>query len=268
VLFGFSADEGILSKEIIDSMIAVVAISMALTPLVMMVDDKLIQPRICKGSAPVDERPHDVQEEENQVIIAGYGHFGSTIGRFLNATNIGTTVLDIDSDNVDRLRRMGFKVYYGDASRHDLLEIAGAHKAKLIIIAISDEAKRLEMIETIKKHFPDLRMLVRSTNRYDAYDLMNAGMLHIYRETLDTSLRLGVDAMRFLGYRAHEATRWAKTFFIEDEKRLKYLSSIRNEEEYVNAVRKNTEELEATLLADRELLGVRADDAWEKDTEL
>jgi hypothetical protein len=96
---------------------------------------------------------------------------------------------------------------------------------------------------------------------------MNAGMLHIYRETLDTSLRLGVDAMKFLGYRAHEATRWAKTFFIEDEKRLKYLSSIRNDDEYVNAVRRNNEEIEATLMEDRKLLGIRADDSWEKESE-
>ncbi len=263
VLFSFSSQEGILSKEITDSMIAVVAISMGLTPLVMLINEKLIQPRLCKGSEPVNEREHDVADEDNQVIIAGYGHFGSTVGRLLNASNIGTTVLDIDSDSVDRLRRMGFKVYYGDASRHDLLAIAGAHKAKLIIIAISDEVKRLEMIETIKKHFPSLRMLVRSTNRYDAYNLMNAGMLHIYRETIDTSLRVGVDAMKLLGHPAHEANRWAKTFFIEDEKRLKYLSSIRTDEEYVIAVRRNTEEMEATLLADRELWGNRANDAWE-----
>ena len=121
----------------------------------MLLNDKFIQPRLCQVSESATQREHDVVEEENPVIIAGYGHFGSTVGRFLNATNIGTTVLDIDSDNVDRLRRMGFKVYYGDASRHDLLGIAGAGKAKLIIIAISDEEKRLEMIETIKKHFPE-----------------------------------------------------------------------------------------------------------------
>ena len=118
VLLSFSTGEGILTKEITDSMVAVVAISMALTPLFMLVNEKLIQPRICKSSAPVVEREDDIPDEENHVIIAGYGHFGSTIGRFLNASSIGTTVLDIDSDNVDRLRRMGFKVYYGDASRH------------------------------------------------------------------------------------------------------------------------------------------------------
>ncbi|MES2891800.1 MAG: monovalent cation:proton antiporter-2 (CPA2) family protein [Bacteroidota bacterium] len=265
VLLSFSSAQSILSKPITDSMVAVVAISMALTPLVMLINEKLIQPRLCVISESPEEREHDVAEEENQVIIAGYGHFGSTVGRFLNASGIGTTVLDIDSDNVDRLRRMGFKVYYGDASRPDLLGIAGAGKAKLIIIAISEEDKRLEMIETIKKHFPDLRMLVRSTNRVDAYKLMNAGMPHIYRETLDTSIRVGVDAMTFLGHNSLEASRWAKTFFDEDERRLKYLSSISDDNEYVNAVRQNTEEVEATLKADRELWRRWAHEGWDME---
>ncbi|SKA16683.1 monovalent cation:proton antiporter-2 (CPA2) family protein [Sediminibacterium ginsengisoli] len=263
VLLSFSSQEGILSKELTDTMVAVVAISMALTPLAMLLNEKLILPRICSESElPQDEREPDVQSEENPVIIAGYGNFGNTVGRFLRAHQVGTTVLDVDSDNVDTLRRMGFKVYYGDASRRDLLEIAGARKAKLIIIAINDEEKRKEMIETIKKHFPNLRMLVRASNRQDAYDLMNAGMLHIYRETLDTSIRVGIDAMRMLGYRAHETTRSAKTFFVQDEKTLRHLSSIRNDEEYVNAVRKNTEELEAILQADHAMVHQKSG-GWE-----
>ena len=93
---------------------------------------------------------------------------------------------------------------------------------------------------------------------------MNAGMLHIYRETLDTSIRMGVDTMRFLGFRAHETTRLAKTFFKEDEKRLKYLSSIRNADEYVIAVRKYVEELEETLRADRDILQSGEDEGWDE----
>lgn len=252
VLISFSFQGGILSKEITDAMMAVVAISMALTPLVMIVNEKWITPRLCKVSeATVMERESDIVAENNPVIIAGYGHFGNTVGRFLRANNIGATILDTDSDNVDWLRRIGYKVYYGDASRHNLLEIAGANKAKLIIIAIGDQKKRLEVIETIKKHFPNLQMLVRSSNRYDAYDLMNAGMLHIYRETLDTSLRVGVDAMKMLGYTPEVADRSAKTFFVHDEKALKYLSTIRNDEEYISAARKNMEELTMLVQADR-----------------
>ncbi|WP_276484141.1 monovalent cation:proton antiporter-2 (CPA2) family protein [Paraflavitalea pollutisoli] len=255
VLISFSLQGNILSQEIADTMMAVVAISMALTPLIMIANEKLIVPRLCSVTAATIKstiiRESDIIEENNPVIIAGYGHFGNTIGRFLRANNVGATILDTDSDNVDWLRRIGYKVYYGDASRHNLLEIAGAHKAKMIIIAIGDGKKRLEVIDTVKKHFPDLQMLVRAGNRYDAYDLMNAGMLHIYRETLDTSLRLGVDAMKMLGFAPEIADRSAKTFFNHDEKALKYLSTIRNDEEYITAARRNMEELTQLVQADR-----------------
>lgn len=252
VLISFSMQGGILSPETTGIITAVVAISMALTPLVMLINEKWITPRLCAVSeATVAERESDIVHESNPVIIAGYGHFGNTIGRFLRANNIGATILDTDSDNVDWLRRIGYKVYYGDASRPNLLEIAGAHKAKLIVIAIGDQKKRLEMIETIKKHFPNLQMLVRSANRYDAYDLMNAGMLHIYRETLDTSLRVGVDVMKMLGFTPEVADRSARTFFVHDEKALKYLSTIRNDEEYISAARRNMEELTRLVQADR-----------------
>jgi Trk K+ transport system NAD-binding subunit len=138
------------------------------------------------------------------------------------------------------------------ASRHDLLQSAGAADAKIIMIAIDNKELRLEMIETVKKHFPHLHILVRSTNRYDAYDLMNAGMLHIYRETLDTSVRMGVDALTILGYRSYTAKRLARTFLKLDERNLKKLSSIRNPEEYITAVRNYIEEIELLVKADAE----------------
>jgi CPA2 family monovalent cation:H+ antiporter-2 len=260
VLLSFSFQEGILGKEITDLMMAVTAISMALTPIMMVLNEKFLIPRQCAAMNPTGylERESDVEEQDNPVIIAGFGHFGNTIGRFLKANDIPTTVLDNDSDNVDFLRKMGFKVYYGDATRYDLLEIAGAHKAQIIVIAISDEEKRLEMIETVKKHFPHLYILVRSSNRYDAYDQMNAGIMHIYRETLDTSLRVGVDVLKILGHNRTEAAQAAKTFFTHDERTLKYLSSMRNSEaEYINAAREKSEELEKLVLADREAIRIQ-----------
>jgi hypothetical protein len=206
----------------------------------------------------------DVAEEFNPVIIAGFGHFGSTLGRLLRAHDIGTTILDIDSDQVDRLRNMGFKVYYGDASRHDLLEIAGARKAKIIVVAIGDNEKRIEMVQTIKKHFPDLQILVRAANRYDAYDLMNEGMLHIYRETVDTSLRMGVDVMKMLGHRSYTSMRAARTFLKYDEQKLKDLASISDEKEYVLTARKYIEELERILKDDRSKLNASLDEGWDE----
>lgn len=260
VLLSFSFQEGILGKEITDLMMAVTAISMALTPIMMLLNEKFLIPRQCAAMNPTGyiERESDVEEQDNPVIIAGFGHFGNTIGRFLKANDIATTVLDNDSDNVDFLRKMGFKVYYGDATRYDLLEIAGAKKAQIIVIAINDPEKRLGMIETVKKHFPHLYILVRSSNRYDAYDQMNAGIMHIYRETLDTSLRVGVDVLKILGHSKLEATQSAKTFFTHDERTLKFLASMKNnDDEYINAAREKIEELEKLILADREALRIQ-----------
>lgn len=269
VLLSFSVQHGVLGKELSDTMTAVVAISMAMTPLAMVINEKFILTRFCLVSAGLQtpQRPSDVEEEDNPVIIAGYGHFGNIVGRFLRANGVEATVLDNDSDNVDFLRRIGLKVYFGDATRYELLDIAGAGRAQMIIIAISDEEKRLELIETVKKHFPHLHMLVRSTNRNDAYDLMNAGMMHIYRETFDTSLRLGVDALKLLGHRAHEATRMAKTFFIHDERTLKHLSSIRNDEEYIHAARQHIEELEMIMQADGDAVHLNALAGWDRKAE-
>ncbi len=264
VLFSFSLQEGILPKETVDLMVAVVAISMALTPLLMLINEKVIQPWIGTKQSG-EEREADAIDETNPVIIAGFGHFGNTIGRFLRAHNIGMTILDNDSDRVDTLRRLGMKVYYGDATRYDLLHSAGATNAKIIIIAIEPAEKRLELIETIKKHFPNLRMLVRSTNRFDAYDQMNAGMLHIYRETLDTSLRVGVDTMKFLGYRNYAAQRAARMFFKLDEANLKKLSSIRDREEYIIEARAKMEELELTIQTDMQQINDLRDTGWDEE---
>lgn len=248
VLLSFSLAGGILPEAYVGFVTAVVVISMVLTPLLMKVNERLFLPHV--GTKEISRKEEDSIDEKNAVIVAGFGHFGSTVGRFLRASGVSATFLDINSDRVDVLRKLGFKVFYGDASRYDLLHSAGAHEAKIIIIAIDDSAKRLEMIETVKKHFPHLHMLVRAANRNDAYDQMNAGMLHVYRETIDTSVRLGVDALSLLGYRRYTASRLAKTFIRYDEKSLKQLASIRNADEYLTTARQYIEELEVIIQTD------------------
>jgi CPA2 family monovalent cation:H+ antiporter-2 len=265
VLFSFSLQEGILPQNMVDIMIAVVAISMALTPVMLMLHEKVFQPWLGVKES-VETKEADAIDEKNPVIIAGFGHFGNTIGRFLRAHGIKTTILDIDSERVETLRKMGFKVHYGDASRYDLLHAAGAAQARLIIIALEPEEKRLEMIETIKKHFPNLRMLVRASNRFDAYKQMNAGMLHIYRETIDTALRLGVDVMKMLGYRSYMAQRAARLFFKHDEANLKKLASIEDREEYIITAKAYIEEIEKMLQADINDMSIAVDTGWDEDT--
>lgn len=268
VLLSFSLTEGIIERSYVEILMAVVAISMALTPIAFFLNEKIVLPFVDKRlSSSKTEREADAVNEKNPVIIAGFGHFGNTIGRFLRAHGVKTTVLDIDSNRVEFLRKMGFKVYYGDASRYDILLAAGAAEAKMIIIAVDDPEKRLQMIETIKKHFPDLQMLVRSSTREDTYDQMNAGILHIYRETIDTSLRMGVDAMKLLGHRAYTAQRAARTFFRYDEQKLKDLAMLReNEKEYINQAREYIEELEEIIKADTKQLHLVKDLGWDEDS--
>jgi hypothetical protein len=194
VLFSFANQEGVLSTTITAPLVAAVAVSMALTPLLLLVNERLIQPRF--GTREVSNRAPDAVEAERPVLIAGFGDFGATVGRLLRANGIATTVLDNDSDRVDLLRKLGLRVYYGDASRNDLLNAAGAAQAKLLIIALGSAEKTLELVHTARKHYPQLTILARAFDWDDAHDLLEAGVQYVYRETLDTSLRLGTDALK------------------------------------------------------------------------
>jgi CPA2 family monovalent cation:H+ antiporter-2/glutathione-regulated potassium-efflux system ancillary protein KefC/glutathione-regulated potassium-efflux system protein KefB len=132
----------------------------------MLINEKLIQPRF--GTVEKKEREDDEIEDKNQVIIAGFGRMGSIIGRFLRANNLQATFLDIDADNVDLLRKLGLKVFYGDASRVDLLRAAGASEAKLLIVTVDQPSKTFEIIEAARKHFPHLKIIARSNSYEDA----------------------------------------------------------------------------------------------------
>jgi voltage-gated potassium channel Kch len=180
---------------------------------------------------------------------------------------VGTTVLEFDSDHVEVLRRLGLKVFYGDASRDDLLRAAGMDKAKLIILAIDDHKKILEMIETIRRHAPHLTILARATGRTEAYALLDAGVEHVYRETFQTSLRMGIDALSLLGVRAHHAHRMAKTFRLHDEEALRELSGMRHDQkQYLTLARQSISDLEQLLLSELEDTGVSRDAGWDTDS--
>jgi monovalent cation:H+ antiporter-2, CPA2 family len=267
VLFSFTGQQGILDNYTISLLMAVVAITMALTPLVMLVSEKYIMPRICSWKAEDNTKQPDAIDEKNPVIIAGFDKFGNITGRFLKAFGVGTTVLDNDSDRVDLLRKIGLKVYYGDASRHELLHAAGAAEARMIIIALDSPEKCLELVETVKKHFPHLHILVRANDRTDAYDLMDAGVPHIYRETLDTSLRMGADALKLLGFRAYSVQRAAQLFRQHDEQALKGLAAVRDDrKQYINVARERIEELEQTILSDLNGQMLEYETGWDAES--
>jgi len=224
VLFSFASQSGVLADDVVAPLMAVVAVSMAIAPLLMLVNEKLIQPRF--GTLEAEPRKPDDIHGDNPVIIAGFGRFGHVVGRLLLARGVGTTVLDVDSDQVDMLRKLGLKVFYGDASRQDLLRAAGAEKARVLIVAVDRQDKVLEIVRTVQEHFPHLRILSRARGRPQAYDLLEAGVDHVYRETLDTSLQVGVDTLCMLGYRRHQALRAARKFRRHDEASVRELAGM------------------------------------------
>jgi monovalent cation:proton antiporter-2 (CPA2) family protein len=265
VLFSFATQNGVLSEDVTNPLMAVVAISMAVTPFLILVNEKLVLPRF--GTRERTQGEPDSIEEENPVIIAGFGRFGNIVGRLLTANKIKATVLEYDSDDVEVLRKLGFEVFYGDASRRDLLAAAGAEKAKLIVLAIDDHAKILEMVETIKKHFPQLTIMTRAHGRTEAYELIEAGVGHVYRDTFDTSLRMGIDALRLLGQRAFHANRSAKMFRKHDEESVRDLAQMRHDKKaYLTEARQRIKDLEQTLLSELDDEGRDVDVGWDTDS--
>lgn len=250
VLFSFAKDQHIFSTELFNLMMVVVAASMALSPIFMLLMEKMLMPIVIKR-IPHRSREADAIEESNAVIIAGYGRFGSVTGRFLKANGINATVLDANSDRVDSLRKIGIKVYYGDALRIDLLKAAGADRAKLIVIALDDSAQVLQLVNTVKKHFPNMHIITRAHGLDDTYELMDAGVLHVFRETIDSSLRAGTEALKIMGVRAYTAQRAHDLFLKHDEKSLKKMAAARHDKKkYMKALRNRIEELEILIQND------------------
>ncbi|NNF04922.1 MAG: potassium transporter [Rhodothermales bacterium] len=266
VLFSFANQEGVLSRTITDPLVAAVAISMAATPLLILVYERLLRPRLGTRTAEADEP--DAIEESNPVLIAGFGAFGSTVGRLLSARGVESTVLENDSDRVELLRRLGLKVYYGDATRHDLLETAGAGDARILIVAVDTPERTLRIARTARKHFPGLTIMARAFDWGDAHDLLEAGVDRVFRESLDTALRTGEEALQTLGYRAYESHRVARRFRRHDERNLHELTGLRAEsrDRYISEARRRIADLEDVLRTDLTETDVARDAAWDDET--
>ena len=265
VLFSFASQNRVISEDITAPLIAAVAVTMALTPVLMLLNEKLFQPRF--GTRESGEREPDEIHTDSAVIIAGFGRFGSIVGRFLRANGIQPTVLEYDSDRVELLRKLGLEVYYGDASRKDLLERAGAERARLLVIALEDHGRALAIVETVEKHFPHLTILARAAGRPEAYELLDHGVEHVYRETLDTSLRTGVDVLRLLGRRAYTGHRASLMFRRHDEEFVRDLGKMRHDRKaYFSEARERIQSLEELLLSEVEGADEERDAGWDTES--
>jgi monovalent cation:proton antiporter-2 (CPA2) family protein len=249
VLTGFVIAAHVLPGPLGRLLNAVVAVSMVLTPLVFLIHERvMIVPE--RSDGPLPEVP--AFDAAPDVIVAGYGRFGQIAGRLIEANGFRTSVMDISTSQIDLLRRFGRRVQYGDASRLELLHAAGAAQAKLLIVAIDDREKALEIVETARHTFPQLVILARAWDRRAAYELLTHGADEVERETFEASLALGRTALERLGVRAHQAHRAAALFRRHDKRLFEKLRPLWGDEEgFVLASRQSAMTLEKLLAAER-----------------
>ncbi|OKH35867.1 potassium transporter [[Phormidium ambiguum] IAM M-71] len=263
VLFSFAAQSKVLSENLAGSLIAVVALSMLLSPLFMIAYDRLIAPRFISQSDRQPEADH-IDDNENAVIIAGFGRFGQIVGRLLIANGYPITVLEHNPAQIDLLRRFGWKVFYGDASRIDLLHAAGAQQAKLLVVAIDDSEQILHIVNLARQHFPNLKILARAIDRSHAYELIRRGVDVIHRETFGSALDMGVEALKLLGVRSYKAHRAAQTFKQHDEEALRDMAFVEDDHSaFMARSRQLAELLEQILQSDEQEANHEIDRAWD-----
>jgi len=248
VLLGIAARNEIIAIAIIDEVILAVAVSMLMTPFIFALAEY--------ASGKIEktiERDYDVPEnQQHEVLIAGFGRVGQIVGRLLNIVGTPFTALESDSAQVDFVRRYGSTVHYGDASRLDLLRAAGAEHAKLFVLAVSDLEESMRIAEAVIRHFPHLKIIARARNRRHAHKLMDLGIEHIFRETLLSSLAMTEQVLTRLGHSPEKVKHVIDAFSEHDSRLLIEQHAIHDsEEQLIQSSKDSAAELESILRRDR-----------------
>lgn len=262
VLLTFSEQNHVLSARISDLLTAAIALSMALTPILMLLNERFIQPHF--EQTEEDTLDEVMDEQHNPVIVAGFGRFGQIVTRLLIANGVAVTVLDHSATHIDRVRRFGFKIFYGDARREELLHTAGASKARLLIVAVDDRETIKTIVTNVKRHFPNLKIYSRAYDVTHYYELQRLGVDHIERELFHSSLKMGEQALQALGMRAYQARRKTLQFAEHDMFTTKRLSQYEmGSKKYISTSMQAREEVLKLLQADRQERAIEAkDNAW------
>ncbi|MGH8377600.1 MAG: monovalent cation:proton antiporter-2 (CPA2) family protein [Gammaproteobacteria bacterium] len=241
VIFNSAAGYHIFSQSLVDILNLAVTLSMAATPFLVLFNEKVIQHFQEEHALPEFDR---IDEPGNPVVIAGFGRFGQIVGRVLRLKQMTFTALDANLEDVDDLRRYGNKVYYGDASRLDMLRAAHVEHAKIFVLAIDDVSASVRTAEMVRKHFPEVPIYARARNRHHTHLLTELGVKVIVRETLHSSLHLTEAVLEGLGQPAHETRALLEKFQRFDEQLLQRQYAVfRDETKYIQTTKEAAAEL-------------------------
>lgn len=255
VILQFARTAGNLTGPEVELLTVVVALSMAATPFLIFLYDRLWAPRLNRPddreadlpAGPTVDNPHD------KVIVLGYGRFGQIVTRLLRAQGFEMTLIDDDPAQIELVKRFGVKVFYGDGGRIEILRAAGADKAKMVVIAVAGGDRILGIAELVRRNFPDVIIAARAVDRSHAHDLMALGVHVIERETFRAAIRLGEQALVALGHDEDKARRVAEAFEKHDSRMLEESYAMRHDQAaYIGFVRRSTEMLDQVMKADRE----------------
>ncbi len=251
VLFTQAARDRLISAETTDLLVLAVTLSMMLGPLLLILYEAAAQRWLTPAKRPFD----DIQAQESPVILAGFGRFGQIVGRILRVKNIPFTALDSSQTHVDFVRRFGNEVFYGDASRLDLLRAAGAAQARFLVLAIDDTEAATRTAVLVREQFPKIRIFARARSRQHAFALMDAGVKarDIWRETYGSSLELASQLLEASGESREEAREAVRRFRVHDEATLARQYEVKEDEKkFLATSLEAAQQLEKLFEADRE----------------
>ena len=266
VLLGVGVAANVFSEEVRGPLVAATALSMVITPPIFILLERVILPRVTDKA---ETRPQDeIDDHDSPVVIAGYGRFGQMVGRVLRANRIKVTILDLDPEMVDVLGRLGIKVYYGDASRMDLLHAAGLARAKLFVLAVDGKEEATRIAEAVRHNFPDVPILARARDRQHYWDLRSLGVHKVFRETFAAAWETSIEALKVLGYRSHTAHRIARKWRDHEEQVLEELGSLwgSDRKEYFNRVKQGMDEAERLMRDEDPTVFSERDDGWDNES--
>jgi glutathione-regulated potassium-efflux system ancillary protein KefC len=214
--FGFVVLQAALGERLLPAgqgsfLLAAIAISMLCTPLALVLIDRFVAPRLAARSA-APGMPEINEEQQAPILILGFGRYGQIVARLINASGLAATVLDHDAEQVEGIRRFGWPAFYGDATRLDLLRVAGAGEARVVVVAIDDVEQSLKVVDLVRQHFRQATIVARARNTSHWYELHKRGIEHIERETLDAALMSGRTVLELMGHERHAARNAALRF--------------------------------------------------------
>ena len=251
VVFQLAQQSGLIDGAQSSALVAAVALSLACTPVLLLLADRLLAPRLARKNVPQGAAMED--EQQAPIIIAGFGRYGQVVGRLLYANGFEATVLDHDAEAIESLRRFGWRVFFGDATRLDLLRTAGAAKARVLMIAVDDIAQSLAIARLAREHFPQLQLVARARNVQHYYQLRDLGVTLIERETLDSALMSARSVLELLGLEPHAARRLAWRFRQHNVEQLERMVPLHKDQAaLVAAARQGRQQFEELIAQERQ----------------